>query len=254
VPLLLNEQCSIECTSTSALVDRVQKSVGGDVRSIEKSIQDGMSNYRDRAEKSFYSREPWDEKSIYDQYYFDLTAYSLWRTAANLLPNYTERESFVRQLGKSIYDKLVTSGALKQFPPKTRSVVGIIPYTKEILDLFTASNFCKGYRLGESVPKGQSPIPLFDEFDDDAITSGASIDCLISIFEPATLGASLQITGEQSRFVPDFIGPILAAMWDQAGIQVTWEVFFVDPVYRPNPKGMSNFCFSFREFTVLSLT
>ena len=64
------------------------------------------------------------------------------------------------------------------------------------------------------------------------------MNALISLFEPATLGASLQITGEQSRFGPDIVGGLLAAVWQQgSGIQgISWEVFFVDPEYRPNPK------------------
>jgi hypothetical protein len=72
--------------------------------------------------------------------------------------------------------------------------------------------------------------------DDNALAIGASVACLVSVFEPATLGASLQITGEQSRFAPDFVAAILAALWETAGIQSSWKTFFVDPEYRPNPK------------------
>jgi len=102
--------------------------------------------------------------------------------------------------------------------------------------LFKSAKFCKGYRIGEEGKSKAETIDIFDELDDDALASGASVDCLVSIFEPAILGASLQITGEQSRFAPDFVGATLAAMWEDAGIQSSWETFFVDPEYRPNPK------------------
>jgi hypothetical protein len=110
---------------------------------------------------------------------------------------------------------------------------------KDVLDLFASSGFCKGYRLGEQQQQREEEgVPLFDELDDDAArVVGTSVDCLIGVLEPATLGASLQITGEQSSFAPDVTGPTLAAAWERAGFSVTWESFFVDPTYRPNPKG-----------------
>ena len=90
----------------------------------------------------------------------------------------------------------------------------------------------------QAVSVGNSPDDekVFDSLDDDALQQGASINVLVSIYEPATLGASLQITGEQSRFAPDLVAPTLAAVWESMGIKSSWEVFFVDPEYRPNPK------------------
>jgi len=77
---------------------------------------------------------------------------------------------------------------------------------------------------------------VFDKLDDEALLSGASVDCLVSVYKPATLGASLQITGEQPRFAPDYVRATLVAMWESKGIQWSWEVFFVDPKYLSNPK------------------
>jgi len=161
------------------------------------------------------------------------------RTAADQLPDYQQRDQFVRRLGRFTYENCLKWGHLKAKPAGPKgSLVGTTDCVVEILDLFTNCGLCKGYRLGEPVRKKEDERPLFDELDDDAIRSaGASVDCLVSVFEPATLGASLQITGEQSRFAPDFVAPTLAAMWETAGIQSTWETFFVDPEYRPNPKG-----------------
>ena len=77
---------------------------------------------------------------------------------------------------------------------------------------------------------------IFDKLDDTDLSNGLSVNCLVSIFNPASLGASLQITGEQSRFIPDFVGTTLAAMWESVGIAASYEIYFVDPEYRPNPK------------------
>ncbi|KAL7497625.1 hypothetical protein ACHAWT_009168 [Skeletonema menzelii] len=86
----------------------------------------------------------------------------------------------------------------------------------------------------------RSGLKVFDELDDDEISSpngAGSVNCLVSIFDPATLGGALQITGEGSRFSPDFVGPTLAALFERVGnCAVNFESYFVDPVYRPNPK------------------
>jgi hypothetical protein len=51
------------------------------------------------------------------------------------------------------------------------------------------------------------------------------------------LTSSLQIVGEQSRFIPEFIGTTIAAMWrKEMGCKVEYETYFVDEEYRPNPK------------------
>jgi hypothetical protein len=240
--LLLNNACTVDCLTTLALVE-VVLSTGPpgppeDPRQLEKDIEKSVRFYRENSKRSFFSRAPWKEESVSDQYYFDLTSYALWRTAADMLPNFRDRDTFVRKLGRFLYSNALKYELLRSNPIKG-SLVGSKGSMTELLDLFTTNGFCHSYRIGESFKKDEDQKPNFDKFDDDAVASGASVDCLVSIFEPATLGASLQITGEQSRFAPDFVGTTLAAMWESAGIQSSWESFFVDPKYRPNPKGES---------------
>mmetsp|Transcript_4885 Transcript_4885/g.10769 ORF Transcript_4885/g.10769 Transcript_4885/m.10769 type:complete len:111 (+) Transcript_4885:2-334(+) len=91
------------------------------------------------------------------------------------------------------------------------------------------------YRLGGEDESRRGRY-VFDELDDDDIKSGSTVDCLASIYEPAVLSSALQITGEGSRFSPDFVGSTMAAVWEEAGIKASYESYFVDPVYRPNPK------------------
>ena len=92
-------------------------------------------------------------------------------------------------------------------------------------------------KANSSPPTEQPTIPLFDELDQESLRDGATLNPLVTIVESATLRASLQLTAEQSRFTPDWLGPTLAALWQECtGAQVQWETFFVDPVYRPNPK------------------
>lgn len=244
--LLLNDDCNVDCLSVLALVEvAFRSSPPGppeDPRRIEMDIEKSVHSYREKAKRSFYSRAPWKNEHVSDQYYFDLTSYALWRTAADLLPNYRDRDTFVRTLGRFIYENALKYELLQTRPITTGSLVGTTACVVEILDLFTANGFCKGYRVGQDFKKKEDQRPVFDELDDDALRGGASVDCLVSVFEPATLSASLQITGEQSRFAPDFVSATLAAMWETAGVKSSWESFFVDPEYRPNPKGAFTNC------------
>lgn len=239
--LLINNDCNVDCLTSLALVEvAFLASPPGppeDPRRIEIDIERSIKDYRQKSKKSFYSRAPWKVEDVADQYYFDLTSYAVWRTAADLLPNYRERDVFVRKLGQFIYSNALEYKLLTG-PNATKSLVSSIDKTIEILELFQSNGFCSAYRIGESVRREEDQRPIFDELDDAAIRNGSSVNCLVSVFDPATLGASLQITGEQSRFIPDFVGTTLAAMWEKEGFQSSWETYFVDPEYRPNPKGM----------------
>jgi hypothetical protein len=236
---------------------------------VLREIQVESTQLRDKVARSFAARAPWQLASTTDQYYLDVSAYALWRTAAALLPLYVDREVFVRTLGRNLYQRMCTEGWLAgsvtskvtttttvtRSTSSSPSLVATMPEIYRVLDLFRESNFCKDYRLGEDLPMDKQeqrgkknkvptnvvvepPIQLMvvDELDDEALAAGGTVDLLVRIMEPATLGAALQINGEQSRFSPDFVGPTLAAVWEAAGLASTWESFFIDPVYRPNPK------------------
>lgn len=241
IPLLLDKDCTPLCIPVQALILQIQKQSGNSKseESIAQEIQSKVKNLREKISKSFYARTPWQEESVMDQYYFDVTSYALWRTAAELLPNFVERDKFMRTLGKLLYQKMQTSNLVT--PPVSTttasSLVKSLPAALEVLQLFQSSNFCKGYKIRQDDGGKDDGDPIFDELDDESLElSGLSVDCLVSVYEPATLGASLQINGEQSRFAPDLVGITLAAIWDDAGIKSSWETFFVDPEYRPNPK------------------
>lgn len=224
LPLLLNDDCSPSCIPTQALLQ--------ESNNIDASlIMNKMNEYRDKAARSFATRSPWKDAHVTDQYYFDVTSYALWRTAADLIPNYVQRDVFARNIGRGIYQQAVKSGLLKSTVKKGSTLTETIPAMKEISSQFEASKYCKSIRLGE---KDQSVI--FDEYDNEDLASGATVNCLVSVLEPASLAASLQITGEQSRFTPEFVGVTLAAMWEATGIKVSYETYFVDNQYRPNPK------------------
>lgn len=234
LPLLLDSIYTPSCIPVQAL----QISKGA---SASKSFAASAIEYRNRSTRSFATRAQWEKEDISDQYYFDLSAYALYKALADYLPNYTDRDVFARNIGRLLYQKIQRDSLVKH-PIELNSLekgslAGSEAAIKEVLGLFSSSNFCKGFKMGNDLSVGKKQEEkVFDKLDDEALQSGASINCLVSIYEPATLGASLQITGENSRFAPDYVGATIAALWESIGIKCTWDTFFVDPEYRSNPK------------------
>jgi len=259
LPLLLNKECSADCIPVQALVEEIQsqdkKAAGRTARTskedIVSDIQSRVDAYRERTKRSFYSRAPWNEEEISDQYYFDFTIYALWKTAAELIDSNPNRDRFLRNIGRMLVRKLESEGTLTQGPSlqqqqqqqqqssKDTVLVSSVPIIMELLDVFKTSGYCKNYRIRSSDNSDAigDDGPFFDDLDDESLGLVGTANCLVSIYEPAVLGASLQINGENSRFAPDFVGTAMAAIWEKyGGIRTTWDVFFVDPEYRPNPK------------------
>ena len=204
--------------------------------------------FRGKVEKTFATRLQWQKESVVDEYYFDLTAYSLYRIAAVLITDYKLRSQWVNLLGDEIYKNLVATNAIavpaksvsksnEQQPVQVTKLTETIPIMQQILQTLQSNNFIDTYRLGDKNDDYRSGSNIFDKYDDDDIDSGLSINCLVSLLRPATLNSSLQIVGEGSRFIPEFVGTTLAAMWRQElGLRVEYETYFVDEEYRPNPK------------------
>jgi hypothetical protein len=227
---------------------------------IANRIQQRVNEIRESTRRGFYTKTQWLVDDVSDQYYFDFTAYALWKTASELIPDPIDRDRFVRLMGQMLFNKIMTITAVPSSSSSSSSLpaekLTLVDSTKTIIDvlqLFQSSGFCKGYKIRTSdsdddrvftsnsgrdaPPPVSDSLVVFDDLDDESLDSGGTTDCLVSIYEPATLGAALQINGEQSRFGPDFIGPTLAAAWDvTANAKSSWEIFFVDPQYRPNPK------------------
>ena len=276
LPLLLDNDFTDQCIPVKVLAQVSGKSASN-IAALTKE-------YRDKSSKAFAAKAQWKVADISDQYFFDLTAYALWRTAAELIPDYVKRDKFAKDVGRGIYSEAAKAGLLKKKAlildssddessddssdddssddkkkktGKTKNandksgristkkdssddvslgpLTGTIPAIIEILELYKSSGFISRYQLGgeDETRRGKN---VFDELDDDDIASGSSVDCLVSIYEPAILSGALQITGEGSRFAPDFVGQTLSAAWEAAGILAKEETYFVDSIYRPNPK------------------
>lgn len=244
LPLLLDDELQ-SCIP----VKELSKSTGVSVEVISSQVKE----LRSKVQPAFSSRYPWKAESVSDEYFFDCTAYSLWKVASILIAqDYVKRDMLVRNIGRRILEEMIgreiiskESGAIlnKNSGGNGPTLTETIPSINEILNTFQSAKFCSLYRLGDKNDESRTGSQVFDELDDQEILDGGSVNCLVSVFNPSTLGGALQITGEGSRFAPDFVGPTLAAVWERVGrgaknsrVEVSFESYFVDPVYRPNPK------------------
>jgi hypothetical protein len=251
------------CCTIRALIDTIQKQERENpattttmttTRTTTAEIQASIIQYRDRVQTSFYQRAAWNQTTVSDQYYFDMISYTIWKTAGNYLPSSLQRSQFVSTLGQYIYQSLLQQQLISIVTPLSKDsqqhpLTSTNQYVRDILNLFTKCGFIQSYRIGSGSSGTTSTANdnnLFDTYDDEALLNQSTIDVLISIYESATLGASLQLTGEQSRFLPDYIGPTLMAMWydtiqsttnNGQLLSITYETYFLDSTYRPNPKG-----------------
>jgi len=209
------------------------------------SLAEQVTAFRTKVAPAFQASHPWQKESVSDEYYFDLTCYALWKVASTKIQDYSVRDKFVRSIGSKLLNEMVQREFLSEqsiavLNKNDNKLTDLIPCVVEVLDLFQSTSYCSSYRLGDKNDEERSGLKVFDELDDDEISSpngAGSVNCLVSIFDPATLGGALQITGEGSRFSPDFVGPTLAALFERVGnCTVNFESYFVDPVYRPNPK------------------
>ena len=210
------------------------------------ALAEQIRDVRTKVKSAFKMSHPWEEELIRDEYYFDLTCYAIWRTASSVIAqDFVRRDLFMRNIGRRLLNEMLTFLSKESFDALNSksdlTLTGSVPCVIEILNVFQSSNYCTGYRLGDKNDEVRSGLKVFDTLDDEEIAvNGGSVDCLVSIFDPATLGGALQINGEGSRFVPDFIGPVLAAVWEHVGgdnsVTISFDSYFVDPIYRPNPK------------------
>ena len=139
----------------------------------------------------------------------------------------------MKLLGEEIYDAIAARVTVK----KPSKLTETIPIMVQILDCFQSNSFVSSFRLGDKNDDFRTGLNIFDSHDDEDVDAGLTLNCLISLIRPATLTSSLQIVGEGSRFMPEFVGTTIAAMWrKELSLKVEYETYFVDEEYRPNPK------------------
>lgn len=241
---ILNRNGSNECLTTQALLQVLQQTSRSNSNqkpqqqkdTLDQAIMDTLDSYRKAAERAFYARTPWDTPSVADEYYLNITMYAMWKTAAELLPNSTDRDLFIRTLGVLVYDRCATEGWVRQSTTTTttaKTLTETNANVQELLHLFQSNGWIQGYRWGDDPQATTTTVP-FDALDDEAMANGGSVDVLLTLESPATLGASVQLTGERTRFTPCVMATTLAAAVGGSK-NISWDMYFVDSVYRPNP-------------------
>lgn len=225
VTTLLADDFGPSCVPVAVLVQTVQRARRGDgtrdseatVVMVREDVRSRADAVRDKARRSFATRAPWRDDSVTDQYYFDLTAYALWKTAADLVPDLDDRDTFVRNVGRAVYRKLVQD-ELITVPSDTtmadnknnqrNSIVATVDTVRQVLDVFCQCNFCKSYRLGpdpapvdpkqrrQSKTKPESePVIIVDELDVSVLSPCVCACVLLTQQLKMSSGASFPCVG-----------------------------------------------------------
>ena len=172
------------------------------------TIAEQTKAVRSKVQSAFKVSHPFVTNKVSDEYYFDLTCYSLWQVASGAIQDFTKRDVFIRNIGMRLLDEIISKESISKQSiellqnKKELTLTDTVPVQIEILNLFQSTNFCTKFCLGDEKDEVRTGLNVFDSLDDDEIKSGGSVDCLVSIFDPSTLGGALQITGEGSRFAP----------------------------------------------------
>ena len=166
-------------------------------------ISEMVKAYRTKFSKSFGTRAKWQQDLIIDEYYFDLTCYSLYRTAAALMPSdYKMRDRWVKLLGEEIYNVIAGRVTVK----KPSKLTETIPIMVQILDCFQSNSFVSSFRLGDKNDDFRTGLNIFDSYDDEDVDAGLTLNCLISLIRPATLTSSLQLLEEEVALCLNLLG------------------------------------------------
>jgi len=185
------------------------------------TIAEQTKAVRLKVQNAFKASHPYRIESVCDEYFFDQTCYSLWRFASGAIHDFTQRDVFIRNIGRKLLDEIISKQLISKESidllqnKKELTLTDTVPIQIEILNLFQATNFCTKYCLGDEKDEIRTGLNVFDSLDDDEIKSGGSVDCLVSIFDPSTLGGALQLFGEGSRFAPGKFEFVLfcCALW-----------------------------------------
>ena len=122
--------------------------------------------------------------------------------------DYKMRDQWVKLLGEEIYNTITVRITVK----KPSKLTETIPIMEKILDCFQSNSLLSSFRLGDKNDDFRTGLNIFDSYDDEDVEAGLTLNCLISLIRPATLTSSLQIVGEGSCFIPEFVETTIAAM------------------------------------------
>jgi len=175
----------------------------------------------------FQKRIIFDPQDLSNQYSFDFNAYLTYLAIAKLLPDPGKQAQFQKKLGDKVLGALAERGAKIEVVDARRGqreLDTVVQGCKSILETFAAINFISKF----SVDTSDIDASYFSP-------DGPPTSFSFTFDAPATLQAMLQMSGEGTRFKPDYVGIALGSYFAQCSIAADYASYFVDTQYRPNP-------------------
>ena len=166
----------------------------------------------------------------------NLAAYCWWKLALENLPTPADRAAFARLLGDNICADVLpaaragsatgngsAAAAAAAKVPGAGDLSAVIEDAETLLTALRTAGLLKGYTM-EVAEDGQ------EDWD-----SGYTVDMKLSLFESATLPASLQLAAENERLRPDLAGLAMGALFRRRGVATRFDEYFLDETYREDP-------------------
>lgn len=179
-----------------------------------EGVEREVAAFRQAVEPGFQRRAPFPTGDLSNERCFDCYSYADFRVAAKLLPNLRARATFVRQLGETVLGEIFeglraidAKAVPRTYDAQKDGLEEALSGLSRILAYMKLKGFLKDFRVNA------------DDYDRASWDEGFSLEVLVTVVEPATLGGNVQFTGEGFLFHPDYVAETLLAYLALCGVR-----------------------------------
>ncbi|CAM9268061.1 unnamed protein product [Chrysoparadoxa australica] len=210
-----------ELVSVIKEVTIAQLSALSSPKTSEQELSERMTKLQSRYNASFQSKSPFPESDDTNSLNLNAWSYCAFKVAGQVLPNSPERAKYIEAVGNGIFGSLKKKiSGLRVYDASGGDTTGLLEGIKLLLDVLKERGMMADYRIN------------FGEYEEG---DGLPFSILLDVDEPPTIGAFVQLTNENTRFHPDYVGTVLAAYIQACRVKVQVNEFLLDNVYRPDP-------------------
>jgi len=150
-------------------------------------VKNRIENLKGKVQDTFQKKAPFDADNISDQYRFDMNSYVQYKVAMMSIESLIRRINLVRYVGEGVLAALASrpNSSLQAFQVfdarKNGQLSTVLEQVEVLLSELQGTGFIKGYRV-------DAPEDLDEDW-----TAGFPVEVAITLEDPATLGAALQL-------------------------------------------------------------
>eukprot|EP01041_Mallomonas_annulata_P004110 gene4110-8168_t len=217
--------------------DEISKISGISPESIDIACNNNLPIFISK----FRRTAPIIKEDVTDQYFFDITLYTIYNYTSTVIPNSKDRVLLRQNIGQEILNYLqnknyINSKLLSQLYNKNLNIETKASYfadiIKEILGIFTSKSLIAGYLIDDE-----------NLYDIDYIISSFNEDLPVSfqftLKSPATILGVLEMAAANTFFRPEIFATTIAALGRIAGFTMKYEDYLMDNFYKEDNFGVA---------------